>query len=1468
MTRPIAAPLGGRAVSFRGLLGLAGLVSGLVAGVALLLATAGAPRLPHQVPSWDAVVTVLSGAAVPWETLEYVLSAAAWALWLWIVLTLTLRVFVAVAGAVTHGAAWVSSLSAASDRVTLPFVRRVADGVLVAGVVVALAGRAGPAFAAEEAPITVTVLHAGPEEVVCSAVPSSAVGTLAANAGQPRARAALRHTVVAGDNLWRLSERYYGSGEDYNRIVVANVGRHMPDGRRFTSAGVIQPGWVLEIPSPQGVTVAQPGEHQATYVVSRGDTLSGVATSVLHDGTRWPELFALNQGTARLTDGRVLTQPNLIWPGLNLRLPADLPSSSGVEGASLPEGVGPAETATLADVAAPQAVVPDTSLPPETPADQNTEVSADEPPAVTHPVSEMVSPVEGDVLHDAAPVSGRSAHAEAGDDIPTQPAPSSRTSPGLVGSRPFPPVPAASGTVTGAAGAVIGAAGALFLVTRGRRRFRRSLDEPPVSDAEARGRADVPISGGFAQAELERVFAHRVQTGEVEPAVLIVERVLRLLREHGLDDVAAVTVAQGRSASGLNAELTMRASPGNRERLAALSPQLAERLGGACTATATADDDIVLSLTDLRPARLLLPLGTQVPFQETLSEESPEGARAAHLVGAGGVRPHSRAPVALTSTEPVWVPLGLNPDGATLYGNWGELGHVLLAGVPGGGTGVVMESVVAALASRRHPRTMHLVFASWPNLPSALRSLPHHRQPHVPSAYPESAPDPASFMTGGQDTAGATEGAEPILLVHQELLRRARLGAAESSESEEETGEVAILTRSASTLPDILLVVGELADVNGHDECPLADALHAIAAYGPSHGISLLAATTRPDAVSDSLLAQFRTRLVFQTATEDDSVLLLGQPDAADLGGGRLLISVDGRIPERLNGFQVTPARLAHLVRLMRNAYGSRDDSAIEMSENEAEGPAQVELRRTSSDASDARHESRLPVTEPTAPMTRSSDTLGHAAATGATVPHSVAGVDMVQASIQEDPRLEQEAATLPSIDLETRSEPLILTNEDEPQGDAAQDLRVRRNGHPHADTSVGMVATVAVRTATGSIGLSSASTAGDLSPSATGTGYANGHAGNDAVPHLNGNGSVLPTPQKRSHPREREPTTSLPGEPQSEIVSSVAVADTDDDTDADALALTRLTPHAGYINETVADDADGRRVAPLTPVYIRCFGELEISDGGRLILGSGDRVPGGAPHQAREVLAFLACQPGSATTKERLLDALWPDVDLQRGSKRLTVTLVRVRQWLEDQLPALRDVDSLIVRCDRNGTCLLDADVVSSDVQQFLSLIRTAGSLPPDEAKVAYSEALALYTGDLLTQPPYGWVDERGEDGVTLREHHRELHRRATLELARLHDESGDLHLAVPLYKSLLRAEPVLEDVVRLLYRSYRRLGDRTALVLEDRRLRQALKDFLSDPDDPDEDSSLYAPQPETVALYEQLLAELDSRSGVRVAS
>jgi LuxR family maltose regulon positive regulatory protein len=276
--------------------------------------------------------------------------------------------------------------------------------------------------------------------------------------------------------------------------------------------------------------------------------------------------------------------------------------------------------------------------------------------------------------------------------------------------------------------------------------------------------------------------------------------------------------------------------------------------------------------------------------------------------------------------------------------------------------------------------------------------------------------------------------------------------------------------------------------------------------------------------------------------------------------------------------------------------------------------------------------------------------------------------------------------------------------------------------------------------------------------------------------------------------------------------------------------------------------------------LQVYCLGGFVVHSGERELTPTGEE---GASYKAWEILAFLAAQPGGAAPKEKLLDAVWPEVDEERAANRLRSEMNRLRGILARQVPEFRPD---LVRCDRDGTCRLDTTAVWSDAHRFWALCSAARSLPPGEAKPALEQALALYRGDLLSSRAtrfYDWVEERDDSGVSLRERYRDQYCWVAQRLACLYRRDGRPEQAVVLYKSLLKAEPTLEDIVRELYRCYSELGDLNALIREERHLRQALREAYYDPNDPEDDPNRYQPEPETVELFNRIRRELEERIG-----
>lgn len=308
--------------------------------------------------------------------------------------------------------------------------------------------------------------------------------------------------------------------------------------------------------------------------------------------------------------------------------------------------------------------------------------------------------------------------------------------------------------------------------------------------------------------------------------------------------------------------------------------------------------------------------------------------------------------------------------------------------------------------------------------------------------------------------------------------------------------------------------------------------------------------------------------------------------------------------------------------------------------------------------------------------------------------------------------------------------------------------------------------------------------------------------------------------------------------------------------------AGTNIEPIAAHEIEQVAAEATAEtEPLPSSLIQIKCFGEFTVTSGGREIVPSGEE---GTSYKAWEVLAFLAAQPDGSIAKDRLLTAVWPEVDSQRTSRRLRVAMTRLRGLLAGQVAG---ITTDAVRTDRDGICRLDTAKITSDVQRFTALCQQGSKGSASEIKQSLQQAVTLYQGDLLAGRGtriYEWVDVRDDSGISLRERYREAYYQATKQLADLYIEEGHPDLAVPLFKNALKLEPTLEDIVRQLYACYRQLGDLRSLIQEDRALRQSLRQLFYDPSDPDDDPDYYEPEPETVELFNQVRAELEAQHAV----
>ena len=229
--------------------------------------------------------------------------------------------------------------------------------------------------------------------------------------------------------------------------------------------------------------------------------------------------------------------------------------------------------------------------------------------------------------------------------------------------------------------------------------------------------------------------------------------------------------------------------------------------------------------------------------------------------------------------------VGKDIGGDCIVGNIAKLPHMLIAGTTGSGKSVCMNSLILSLLYKARPDEVKFIMIDPKMVELGIYSgIPHMLTPVV---------------TEPKKAAGALQWAVVEMLKRYRLFSEAGVRDIEGYNRHcEITGE--------STLPQVVVVIDELADLMMIAAKEVEESICRVAQMGRAAGMHLVVATQRPsaDVITGLMKANIPSRIAFAVSSAMESRIIMDQSGAEKLVGmGDMLYSPLGSgKPTRVQG--------------------------------------------------------------------------------------------------------------------------------------------------------------------------------------------------------------------------------------------------------------------------------------------------------------------------------------------------------------------------------------------------------------------------------------------------------------------------------------------------------------------------------------------------------------------------------------
>ena len=295
------------------------------------------------------------------------------------------------------------------------------------------------------------------------------------------------------------------------------------------------------------------------------------------------------------------------------------------------------------------------------------------------------------------------------------------------------------------------------------------------------------------------------------------------------------------------------------------------------------------------------------------------------------------------SEKPLLMSLGKDIAGKAHFSNLAKAPHMLIAGATGSGKSVTIHALITSLLYRNSPQDLKFIMID----PKRVELTMYNKIPHLQTPV---ITDPKKAILALKWAAKEMSRRYDILeknasrdidSYHKTILAPAIEQFKKNSKNGNAAGDTATLPE---TMPYIVIVIDELADIMQTYPRELESAIVRLAQMSRAIGIHLVISTQRPsvNVITGLIKANIPSRIALQVSSQIDSRTILDQMGAEKLLGAGDMLYLGGEMskPVRLQSAFISESEVKRVVKHLIDAYKDEIFDEINLTTTESNSTA------------------------------------------------------------------------------------------------------------------------------------------------------------------------------------------------------------------------------------------------------------------------------------------------------------------------------------------------------------------------------------------------------------------------------------------------------------------------------------------------------------------------------------------------